>query len=72
MPQWTYLTVYISGVLDFPETVQRPDTLTWAGKAITQQLNEYAAQGWEVLSMIWISEREAMVTFKRPAQEHTE
>jgi hypothetical protein len=71
-PQWSYLTVYISGMLDFPETVSRVDALAWAGKAITQQLNEYAAQGWEVIEMVWISEKEAMVTFKRPADENAD
>jgi hypothetical protein len=69
MPLWKYLTVYISGALDFPETVSRPETLIWAGKAITQQLNDYAALGWEVFEMVWISDKEAMVTFKRQEQD---
>jgi hypothetical protein len=43
--------------------------LAWASKSITQQLNEYAAQGWELIDLEWISEREVMVTFQRPAPE---
>jgi hypothetical protein len=65
---WEYLTVYISGVLEFPESVNRQEALIWAGKAITQQLNEYAAQGWEVIDLVWLSDKEVMVTFKRPAE----
>jgi len=65
-----YLTVYISGYLEFPETVSRQEEMTWAGKALTQQLNEYAALGWEIVNILWISDREMMVTFKREnAQE---
>jgi hypothetical protein len=69
---WEYLTLYLSGQLDFPETVARDVVLTWAGKAITQQLNEYAAQGWELIDLRWLSDLELMVTFKRPAQSAPE
>lgn len=62
---WEYLTVYISGALDFPETVQRHEILSWAGKSITQQLNERAALGWEIIDLRWLSELELIVTFKR-------
>jgi hypothetical protein len=66
---WEYLTLYLSGELDFPETVTREVKLSWAGKAITQQLNERAAQGWEIIDLRWLSDVELMVTFRRPAQE---
>jgi hypothetical protein len=69
---WEYLTLYLSGELDFPETVAREVMLTWAGKAITQQLNERAAEGWELIDLRWLSEIELMVTFKRPAQNELE
>jgi hypothetical protein len=66
---WEYLTLYLSGELDFPETVEREVKLGWAGKAITQQLNERAAQGWEIIDLRWLSDVELMVTFKRLARE---
>ena len=66
---WEYLTLYLSGELDFPETVAREVQLTWAGKAISQQLNEYAAQGWELIDLRWLSDVELMVTFKRLVKE---
>jgi hypothetical protein len=69
---WEYLTLYLSGELDFPESVAREVMLTWAGKAITQQLNERAAEGWEIIDLRWLSEIELMVTFKRPAQNESE
>jgi len=53
LPRWKYLTVYLSGTLDFPETVERYELLTWASKSITQQINELATQGWEILDMHW-------------------
>lgn len=62
---WEYLTVYLSGELDFPAEVQRQETLAWAGKSITQQLNEYAVFGWELIDQRWLSDLELMVTFKR-------
>ena len=65
MQQWEYLTVFLSGALDFPDTVDRSETLTWAGKSITQQLNERAQQGWEITDLRWLSDIELMVTFKR-------
>ena len=65
MPQWEYLTTYISGALDFPETVERGELLKWAGKSISQQLNAFAAQGWELIGQHWLSEIDLMVTFKR-------
>ncbi len=68
LPRWKYLTVYLSGTLDFPETVERYELLTWASKSITQQINELATQGWEILDMHWLSEVELMVTFRRPAE----
>jgi hypothetical protein len=71
-PTWEYLTLYLSGELDFPDTVAREVMLTWAGKAITQQLNERAAEGWEIIDLRWLSEIELMVTFKRPAQDESE
>jgi len=66
MPAWDYKTAYVSGALDFPETVDRSEQLSWASKALTQQINEYAAQGWEVLDLHWLSDVELMITFKRP------
>ena len=66
MQEWEYLTVYLSGNLDFPETVGRAEELGWASKSITQQLNERAEKGWELLDMVWLSDREVMATFKRP------
>jgi hypothetical protein len=69
---WEYLTLYLSGELDFPATVEREVKLSWAGKAITQQLNERAAQGWEIIDLRWLSDVELMVTFKRPAQGDSE
>jgi len=68
-PSWEYLTVYLSGILDFPDTVSQQEIFTWAGKAITQQLNDLAALGWEIIDMRWLSDKEVMVTFKRPAEE---
>ena len=62
-----YQTVYISGALDFPESVDRGEALGWAGKSISQQLNEQAVNGWRVLDMNWLSEVDVMVTFQRPA-----
>ena len=69
---WEYLTLYLSGELDFPETVAREVMLSWAGKAITQQLNERAVQGWEIIDLRWLSDIELMVTFKRLAQSRSE
>ncbi len=71
-PEWEYLTAYLSGVLEFPELVNRQEALIWAGKAITQQLNEYAVQGWEVIDLVWLSDKEVMVTFKRPRLDERE
>lgn len=65
MPQWEYLTTYISGELDFPDTVARSEVMIWAGKSISQQLNEHAAHGWEIMDLRWLSDTELMVTFKR-------
>ena len=65
---WEYLTLYLSGELDFPATVEREVKLSWAGKAITQQLNERAALGWEIIDLRWLSDVELMVTFRRLAQ----
>jgi hypothetical protein len=45
MARWEYLTTYLSGELDFPDTVDRAEVLGWAGKALTLQLNEHAEQG---------------------------
>lgn len=67
MQRWEYLTVYISGELDFPETVDRAVTLEWAGKSISQQINTYAAQAWVVLDLHWLTETELMLTLQRPA-----
>ena len=66
---WDYLTVYLSGALDFPDRVEREVVLGWAGKALTQQLNEHAARGWEIIDLRWLSDVEIMVTFKRVHQE---
>jgi hypothetical protein len=65
MQQWEYLTVFLSGALDFPDPVDRSETLIWAGKAITQQLNEHAQQGWEIIDLRWLSDTDLMVVFKR-------
>ncbi len=65
---WRYLTVYLSGVLDFPDTVERAESLKWAGRALSQQLNEYARQGWDVVSIHWLSDVELMVIFRRQDQ----
>ena len=67
MQRWEYLTVYISGELDFPNSVDRAVTLEWAGKSISQQINAYAAQGWAVLDLHWLTETELMLTLQRPA-----
>jgi hypothetical protein len=66
---WEYLTVYLSGILEFPDTVSSQEMFTWAGKALTQQLNDHASLGWEIIDMRWLSDKEVMVTFKRPAGE---
>ncbi len=65
MQQWEYLTTFISGALDFPETVDRSEMLRWAGKSIAQQLNAHAEDGWEVIDQHWLSDIEVMVTFRR-------
>lgn len=67
--QWEYLTTYISGALDFPDTVEREVTLDWASKSISQQLNAIAAQGWEVIDLRWLSDIDLMVTFKRAVDD---
>jgi hypothetical protein len=67
--RWEYLTVYLSGELEFPEAMDRQVTLEWAGKSISQQLNEHAAHGWELIDLRWLSDLELMVTFKRPTQK---
>ncbi len=69
MPQWEYLTTYISGTLDFPDTVERDERLHWSGKSISQQINAFAEEGWEMIDQHWLSEIELMVTFKRVAQD---
>ena len=66
MQQWEYLTTYLSGALDFPDSVARDEALNWAGKSLSQQLNAIAASGWEVIDLRWLSDIELMVTFKRP------
>ncbi len=71
MQQWEYLTVFVSGALDFPETVDRAETLAWAGKSITQQLNERAQQGWEIIDLRWLSDTDLMVVFKRHVAART-
>lgn len=63
--QWEYLTVYLSGELDFPEAVDHQEVMSWAGKSITQQINEHAALGWELIDLRWLSDLDMMVTFKR-------
>lgn len=68
---WEYLTVYLSGELDFPAEVDRHETLSWAGKSLTQQLNEYAAIGWELIDLRWLSDLEMMVTFRRVRRDNT-
>ncbi|MBN2306242.1 MAG: hypothetical protein JXQ72_17300 [Anaerolineae bacterium] len=65
MQRMEYKTVYLSGNLDFPDTVDRAEKLSWAGKSISQQLNEQAADGWEVMDLHWLSDTELMVTFRR-------
>ena len=65
MQQWEYLTVFLSGALDFPDAVDRSETLVWAGKSITQQMNEHAQQGWEIIDLRWLSDTDLMVVFKR-------
>jgi hypothetical protein len=67
MPQWEYLTVFISGALDFPETVDRSEMLKWGSKSISQQLNAFAEQEWEIIDQHWLSDIEMMVTFRRPS-----
>ena len=69
MQTWEYLTVFLSGALEFPESVQREIMLEWAGKSLTQQLNAHAEQGWELIELRWLSDIEIMVIFKRPAQK---
>jgi hypothetical protein len=71
MQQWEYLTIFVSGALDFPDTVDRSETLVWAGKSITQQLNEHAQQGWEIIDLRWLSDTDLMVVFKRPVTART-
>ncbi|MBN1680919.1 MAG: hypothetical protein JW966_11570 [Anaerolineae bacterium] len=66
--QWEYLTTYLSGLLDFPDSVDEAEALAWASKSITQQLNEYARLGWEVIDIRWITNMELMITFKRAVQ----
>ncbi|NDJ78809.1 MAG: hypothetical protein GYB65_21370 [Chloroflexi bacterium] len=70
MQRWDYLTVYMSGALDFPDSVDRVESLSWAGKSLSHQLNEYAALGWTVRDVHWISDIEIMVIFQRPAPEN--
>lgn len=72
MQRWEYLTIFISGLLEFPEAVSEANALEWAGKSITQQLNEYASKNWQVIDMEWISPKEVMVTFQRPVQDEDE
>lgn len=67
--RWEYLTVYLSGALDFPEAVSRAEVFGWAGKSLTQQLNEQAELGWELMDITWLSELEMMATFKRPVHD---
>jgi len=71
-PEWEYLTVYLTGELDFPETVGHDVLLTWAAKSLTQQLNERAAAGWEIIDLRWLSDIELMVTFKRLARQDSD
>ncbi len=66
MQKWEYLTAYLAGGLDFPNEVERAEELAWVSKSITQQLNDHAEQGWEIIDLHWLSERELMVTFQRP------
>jgi hypothetical protein len=66
--QWEYLTVYLSGELDFPDAVDHQEVMIWAGKSITQQINERAALGWELIDLRWLSDLDMMVTFKRRKQ----
>jgi hypothetical protein len=61
-----YHVAYLSGALEFPDTVEQDEALAWAGKALSQQLNAYAAQGWEVMDVRWVSDLEMMVIFTRP------
>ena len=65
LQQWEYLTVYLSGELDFPDVVDHQEVMSWAGKSITQQINEHAALGWELIDLRWLSDLDMMVTFKR-------
>jgi hypothetical protein len=65
MQEFEFLTQFLSGALDFPDSVDRIEALEWAGKALTQQINEYATQGWDVIDMHWLSEKEVMITFRR-------
>jgi len=62
----------VSGELDFPGATDRQEVLIWAGKSITQQINEHAALGWELIDLRWLSDLEMMVTFKRRKQRAEE
>lgn len=66
MQRWEYVTTYISGALDFPDNVGRDETLDWASKSISQQINAIAVQGWELIDLRWLTDIELLVTFKRP------
>lgn len=66
-----YLTAYLSGALDFPNEVDRVEEFGWVSKSITQQLNDHAALGWEILDLHWLSDRELMVIFQRPIDDET-
>jgi len=69
---WEYRVEYLSGALEFPDTVDQGETLAWAGKALSQQLNDYAVLGWEVMDVRWVSDLEMMVIFKRPQSPDAE
>lgn len=71
MQQWEYLTTYISGELEFPESVDRGEMLRWSSRSISQQLNALAQQGWEVIDQHWLSDIEVMVTFRREYYSET-
>lgn len=66
MEKWEYLVVYIQARhLDAKE--RDADAHADADK-YSEQLNKYAAGGWELFTFEWDGDRGARAVFKRPRQ----
>ena len=66
MQKWEYLVVYIQG--REPNAAATEDGMEDHMNAdkFTEQLNQYASGGWELMNFEWDGDKGAKAIFKRP------